>query len=316
METITYKLKEDEFYNFELDPTKDIYFIIGGRGVGKSYSIKHHIKKEIEKGNKFMYVRGKKAELATAITWLEETNLQNSFGFEGSFKRGKPFANALSFTPIQADEVACSHHIGYTVSLEDSALIKSGVFNDVTTIVFEEYVRHNQSYKQEVQHAINFFELVETVARERNIKVFCLSNNVRAISPLEEIFADAKNAIKIKIFKKVDKKGVLSNVQNKFIEYLQGEQLIDEYVNLNEFIAFYSFKYLDQNVVLYRHIFDSKMIAFNIEQTQIKCNKYDLLKNTFKMEDKQVFFSNFKTEKFVRKNFSDIISLIKKEVYG
>lgn len=312
----TIKLKEDEYFNIDIENNVDIYFINGGRGVGKSYFVKQYVADQIKKGKKFMYVRGKNNELATSISWLEETNIQNTFGFDGQFIRGKPYAGALSFSPFKKDEVATMEHIGYTISLESSALIKSGNYEDVTTIVFEEYARVNQKYKDELQQTINFFELIETVARDRKIKIFCLANNIRTVSPLEEMFQNANNVKKIKVFKKTPKNGVLAGIQQQYIDYLQGEQLDDSYINLKEYDAIYNLKIKDKTIVVYKHRYLNNMIAFNIEQPKKNINdKLELLNNTFKLEDKPLFFSNYQSELFIRKNFKEVIQVIKKELY-
>lgn len=314
MDTLTIKLQENEYFNIDVSNEKDIYFINGGRGVGKSFFVKEYVKQIVKKGRKFMYVRGKRDELATIHTWLQETNLHNTFGFDGEFVRGIPFANAISFRPLEKNKDDFIEHIGYSVSLESSTFLKSGFYNDVDVIIFEEYSRFNQTYNKELEQTNNFIELIETVARERKIKIFCISNNIKAISPLEEIFKDASNAVKYKVFNKNKKRGVLSGVKSNYLGYLQGEQLENEYVNLNEYFYIYNIKMLGEDLGIYKHKYLNEF-AFNLEKNRKIFDKLELLNCSFKFRDRLLNFSNYKTEIFVRKNIELLLKLINKEVY-
>lgn len=149
-----------------------INIIIGERGVGKSYSTKKYaIKHAIKTGKKFIYLRRYDTELELMLK-------QNDF-----------------FKDVQNDEELINHEfnvngkvaycdnevIGYFVPLSKQSHYKSIPFPDVDIIIFDEvFIQSNRYLKNEITQ---FLELLETVGRLRNIKVFLLSNWVSVVNP-------------------------------------------------------------------------------------------------------------------------------------
>lgn len=151
-----------------------INIVIGERGVGKSYFIKKHvIKKAIKTGRKFIYLRRYETEL------------------ELMFQKGEePFFKDVEKDPeLSGFEFKCNNKvaycddepIGYFMALSRQSHYKSIPFPDVDFIIYDEvFIQNNKYLKNEVTQ---FLELVETVGRLRNIKVFLLSNFISVANP-------------------------------------------------------------------------------------------------------------------------------------
>jgi hypothetical protein len=230
----TVKLKSSEYFNIDVvEPVP--YFLIGGRGTGKSYFVKNHVRDMLLNSNftkKYLYVRINKNELPTHDSWLQESGITDKLQFDCEdvlIRRGKPFAGASSLiytTPVGEEQT----HIGYVASLETSALIKSGVYSDVGCIVFEEFIRRGLSEKQIHDYCFNFMELIETVMRDREIPIFFIANTLNAFNPLMQAF---NKYIVYKIFSEKRRSNI---ADGKFNNYLKGELYSTNEYNINDFI--------------------------------------------------------------------------------
>ena len=223
----TVKLKKEEYFELKEIENKP-YFLIGGRGTGKSYTVKHFVKDMlIDSGfeKRFMYVRVSPQEIKTVDSWLQTTQLtkhvDDMYALEhpSRIQRGKPYAGAVSITYRSGNRVEYVH-VGYTTSLGTSALEKSADYPDVGCIIFEEFIRLDLAMSPEMiqQYCFNFLELIETITRERKIPIFMIANNLAAYNPLLHAF---KDAILIKIFTE-PRREIYS--EGLFHDYLSGER--------------------------------------------------------------------------------------------
>lgn len=229
----TVKLKADEY--FTLDEVLPIpYFLIGGRGTGKSYLVKEYVKNMLldsDFNNKYLYVRIGRNEIHTHDSWLQESGITESLPFDYEsceIKRGKPYAGAVSLEYILPTGKE-QKHIGYVASLETSALQKSGYYADVQCIVFEEFIRRGMNAKQIENYCFTFMELIETVMRDREIPIFFIANTLNAYNPLLNAFNDYQV---IKIFSEPRRKNI---AKGAFADYLQGELYTTENYNIEDF---------------------------------------------------------------------------------
>lgn len=152
-----------------------INIIIGERGVGKSYSTKKYaVKKAINKGRKFIYMRRYETELDLMLSKQDEEAFFKDISKDPDFQ-------GIEFEIINKVAYANGKEIGYFMALSRQAHYKSIPYPEVDTIIFDEvFIQSNRYLKNEV---IQLLELIETVGRLRNIKIFMLSNMISLVNP-------------------------------------------------------------------------------------------------------------------------------------
>lgn len=155
-------------------------FIIGMRGVGKTYgSLKWCIQHYKNTGKQFLYVRRVKTELEK-LTITHGGRLFNAVKKEFPKDTLKAESNVLTMNK----EV-----IGYSQALSTASILKSDAFPDVDTIIFDEFIIDNSgTYHYLKDEVRKFFDLYETVARGRDVRVLFLSNAVSVTNPYFDFF--------------------------------------------------------------------------------------------------------------------------------
>lgn len=147
-------------------------FLIGERGVGKTFSVTEFVTREfIKKSYEFVYIRRYKTELQKSSKSFF-TALIN----EGKFKDHQLYSKGNNY---YIDETQA----GYGIPLTASQSMKSTNFSRVKYIIFDEFIiesGNNHYLKNEVEI---FLGLVETIARLRDVKIFMLGNAVTEINP-------------------------------------------------------------------------------------------------------------------------------------
>lgn len=163
---------EKVYYNMSkiLSYNKLISIIVGSRGLGKSYSAKRLCINQFLKNKKqFIYLRRYNTEF---------NNITNYFGdikdrypdheFEAS--GGKFYIDG---------EVA-----GYYFPLSTSQINKSNSYQDVQTIIFDEFIIDKGVYHYLKDEVTTFLDMFETVARTRDdVRAILLSNAISSINP-------------------------------------------------------------------------------------------------------------------------------------
>lgn len=167
------------YYNYDKILTYPalLNFIIGERGVGKSYGIKKHVIKRFKKKKrKFIYLRRYASELELSLKdneFFKDIKTDADFVSDDLYSEGGIY---------YCNGDAC----GYAVPLSKQAHYKSIPYPDVDIIIFDEvFITNGRYLKNEI---IEFLEFIETVARMRNIKVFLLSNNISIANPYFDYF--------------------------------------------------------------------------------------------------------------------------------
>ncbi|AMR58252.1 DNA encapsidation ATPase [Bacillus phage vB_BsuP-Goe1] len=165
-------MKESLYYdpNKMLSYDRILNFIIGARGIGKSYAMKKHpIKRFIKYGEQFIYVRRYKPELKKIGNYFND--IAQEFPSHEFKVKGRQF--------FIDGKLA-----GWAIPLSAWQSEKSNAYPMVTTIVFDEFIRErdNSGYiPNEVDALLN---LMDTVFRTReNGRCICLSNAVSVINP-------------------------------------------------------------------------------------------------------------------------------------
>ena len=152
-------------------------YIIGERGVGKTFSAKEYvINKFIKKGEEFVYVRRYNTELEEAVGTSTKQKFFEQIITAGKFKEHKLTNTKDTF---KIDGNIC----GYAIALSTSMILKSTSFDKVTTIIFDEFIIDKGCYHYLPNEVEAFLELYETIARLRNVKVLFLGNAISSSNP-------------------------------------------------------------------------------------------------------------------------------------
>lgn len=154
-----------------------LYFIIGERGVGKSFSAKKYvINHYIKKKKKFVYLRRYKTELKESVPkFFDDIKLAGLFPDE-------------SFSVESNKFLMNKHVIGYALPLSTANILKSASFSDVDTIIFDEFIIDKGCYHYLANEVEQMLDIVETIGRLRDIKVLFLGNAISITNPYFSYF--------------------------------------------------------------------------------------------------------------------------------
>ena len=134
-------------------------FVIGERGVGKSFSSKLFcIKDFIKNGNQFIYLRRYKEELSLACSSFFD-DIQAAGFFDDLHFEVKGDKKLTKF--LMDGEV-----IGYGIALSTSNILKSTPFPNVKTIVFDEFILDVGTYHYLKSEVIKMLDAIETILGE------------------------------------------------------------------------------------------------------------------------------------------------------
>lgn len=144
-------------------------FIVGARGVGKTWGSKEFVIKDyLKTGNQFVYVRRYKEELKKIKKFFDD--IKDRFP-DVEFKVAPP--NFLI-----NDKVA-----GTAIGLSTAKIEKSTPYPKVKTIIFDEFILDKGYHHYLPDEVTNFLELYSTVARTRDVRVLFLSNALTVTNP-------------------------------------------------------------------------------------------------------------------------------------
>lgn len=157
-------------------------FIVGARGLGKTYGFqKHAIKKAIERGEQFIYLRRYMTELRPA---------RNTFfaavGNEFPDHDFRLHGNEAQYAPVSTrDEKKREWFtMGFFVSLSTAQTMKSVSFPKVKTIIFDEFIIERGALHYLPDEANTFNNFYSTVDRNQDkTRVFFLANSVTIMNP-------------------------------------------------------------------------------------------------------------------------------------
>ena len=157
------------------------YFIIGERGVGKSFNTKMFcINDFINHNHQFIYLRRYKEELDLACQSFFD-DLKNAGFFEEhtfEIKGGK------KLTKFYMDDEL----IGYGIALSTSNILKSTAFPEVKNIIFDEFILDVGTYHYLKNEITKLLDAYETIFRLRDGRIFFLGNSVSIDNPYFNYF--------------------------------------------------------------------------------------------------------------------------------
>lgn len=167
------------YYNFDklLSYNAFLNFVVSERGVGKTFNSKVMVlNRFLKKGEEFIYLRRYKTELDSALATFWSDIQSNGYfeDYDLQVKRNK------MITKFTCNGEVC----GYAVPLSTANILKSTAFPKVKTIVFDEFMLNDSgSYKYLKDEVTLFLDVVETVARLRDIQVIFLGNALSITNP-------------------------------------------------------------------------------------------------------------------------------------
>ena len=123
------------------------------------------INKFLKRKEEFAYIRRYKPEIAKAVPqFFEAINNNNEYPEHSLSTKGNSF---------YCDNIK----FGYAMTLSTAQDLKSANFSKVTTIIFDEFIIEEGQKKFYLKNEVfTFLNLIETIARTRDIKVFMLAN--------------------------------------------------------------------------------------------------------------------------------------------
>lgn len=165
------------YYNRQgiLSYNKLFNFIVGSRGVGKSFNMKEWcIKDFLENNAQFIYIRRYKPELRKGVkTFFNDIS--------------KNFPN-VEFKTKGYDFYINGKLAGYALPLSTSDSDKSSSYPDVNKIIFDEFIIGKGSHHYLPDEVVVFLEMYETISRMRDIRVMFVSNAISIINPYFQYF--------------------------------------------------------------------------------------------------------------------------------
>lgn len=169
------------FYNFNkiLSYNAFLNIIIGERGLGKTYgAIKFVINDFLKHQNEFVYIRRYKTEL--------EKPIKEKHFFDALINNDEFPDHALRIDRSQLlidDQI-----LGYAMSLTTASTLKSTSYAKVKNIIFDEFLTDDPKHsylKNEVHYLL---DIIETIGRLRDMRIFLLGNAVTTINPYFNYF--------------------------------------------------------------------------------------------------------------------------------
>lgn len=144
--------------------------VMGGRGIGKTYSAKKRaIKNFLNKGEQFVYMRRYKSELKKISTFFSDIAKEYP---EHEFKSS---AKGFFIDDKQA---------GFVMTLSTQVIEKSTAYPDVSLIIFEEFLIDPASNYHYLRNEVEtFLEAYSTVSRDRDVRALFLANNISMYNP-------------------------------------------------------------------------------------------------------------------------------------
>lgn len=156
--------------NKMLSYNRILNFLIGARGIGKSYGMKKYvIKRFLKSGKQFMYLRRYKDELKKIPKFFDD--IMPEFPDTELKVKGRTF--------YINGKVA-----GYAIPLSTWQSEKSNAYPDVETVLYDEFIREkdNSGYIPNEPEAL--LNLLDTVFRNReDVRCICMANAVTIVNP-------------------------------------------------------------------------------------------------------------------------------------
>lgn len=156
------------YYNYNKILSYNALFniLIGERGVGKTYgAVKFVTKQFIKKGEQFAYIRRYKSDLKKSVPSFFTSVINN--------KEFPEFSLSSKHDKFYCNGDVC----GFALTLSTAQDLKSANFDSVKNIIFDEFIIDEGQKKYYLHNEVEtFLNLIETLARMRDVRIFLLGN--------------------------------------------------------------------------------------------------------------------------------------------
>jgi hypothetical protein len=174
----------DMFYDFNklLSYNALLNFVIGERGVGKSFGAKKFVITDyLKNGNEFVYIRRYKTELDNAYEGFFDQLQNEDLFLDHQFR--------ITSSKKKIDKFYIDKEVfGYGIPLSTANILKSASFPKVKTLIFDEFLIDNGTYHYLRNEVIQFLDVIETIARLRDVRVILLGNAITISNPYFDFF--------------------------------------------------------------------------------------------------------------------------------
>ena len=175
------------FYNPEriISYNALLNIIIGERGVGKTYGFKKFIvNRFLNKHKQFAYIRRYDTDLEASVGNTNDNKffeqIRNEFP-NSTFK----ITRSKKVRKLYIDDKLC----GYALPLSAADSLKSSSYENVDTIIYDEFMLKEGSSQHYLRNEPEIIlDLIETIGRLRDIRIYCLGNAISSTCPLMAYF--------------------------------------------------------------------------------------------------------------------------------
>jgi hypothetical protein len=173
-----------EYYSLDplLSRGAKLNFVIGDRGAGKTYDFKRLAFESWERtGAEWVYIRRNSDEIIASKGSLWDDYLPEK-GYQTKTKGYKCFIRIQIPMELEGKEKSEWEEknpwrpFGYFIALTDAQMFKSASFPKVDKICFDEFIIENKRHRYIPGEVDQFMGLIDTIARQRKIRVVALSN--------------------------------------------------------------------------------------------------------------------------------------------
>ena len=159
--------------------------VIGERGVGKTYGFKKYaIKRFLNKGKQFAYIRRYDTDLEASVGNTNDNKFFEQVRAEfpnSTFK----ICKSKKVRKLYIDNKLC----GYALPLSAADSLKSSSYENVDTILYDEFMLKEGSSQHYLRNEPEIIlDLIETIGRLRDVRIYCLGNAISSTCPLMAYF--------------------------------------------------------------------------------------------------------------------------------
>lgn len=178
-------MKDKIYYDYQhvLSYNALMTYIIGERGVGKSYGAKEFVADRfINKGKQFVYLRRYKTELKEAMMKKGHPIFFEQIVYNEDGTKNKKYKNhklTNKNDTMYIDDKLC----GFAMPLSIANILKSSTYNNVDTIIFDEFIIDKGCYHYLQNEVEQLLDVIETVGRLRDIRIIFLGNAISITNP-------------------------------------------------------------------------------------------------------------------------------------
>ena len=178
-------MNENIYFNFQrvLSYNALMTYIIGERGVGKSYGAKEFVADRfINKGKQFVYLRRYKTELKESMMKKGHPIFFEQIIYNEDGTKNKKYENhklTNKNDTMYIDDKLC----GFAMPLSIANILKSSTYNNVDTIIFDEFIIDKGCYHYLQNEVEQLLDVIETVGRLRDIRIIFLGNAISITNP-------------------------------------------------------------------------------------------------------------------------------------